>query len=79
MLQMLPSIEDGHLVLHFGGEIDEPAAAAVAGMIDHAMGACSLDFTDVTRVESAGFALLAEAIRRCPYQLLVRGLPQRPG
>ena len=71
---MLPSIEDGHVVLHFGGEIDEESAATVAKMIDKSLGDLSLDFTDVEKVESAGFTLLAEAIRRCPYKLVVRGL-----
>src|SRR5947208_3015504 len=74
MLQMLPSIEDGHVVLHFGGEIDEQSAATVAQMIDRSKGDCSLDFTDVKRVEAKGFSLLAEAIKRCPYRLAVRGL-----
>lgn len=74
MLQMLPSIEDGHVVLHFGGEIDEESAVTVAQMIDHSLGDFSLDFTDVKRVEDAGFTVLAEAIRRCPYRLVVRGL-----
>jgi len=75
MLQMLPSIEDGHVVLHLGGEIDAQSAATVAEMIDHSMGDFSLDFTDVKLVEDAGFNVLAEAIHRCPYKLAVRGLP----
>ncbi len=75
MLQMLPSIEDGHVVLHLGGEIDAQSAATVAEMIDHSMGDFSLDFTDVKRVEDASFNVLADAIRRCPYRLAVRGLP----
>lgn len=75
MLQMQPSIEDGHVVLRLGGELDAKSAAAVAGMIDHSRGDFSLDFTDVARVEDAGFSLLAEAIRRCPYRLVLRGLP----
>jgi ABC-type transporter Mla MlaB component len=77
MLQMKPSIEDGHVVLHFGGEIDEQSAATVAEMIDHSLGDFSLDFSDVERVEDAGFTLLSEAIRRCPYKLAVRGLEMR--
>jgi anti-anti-sigma regulatory factor len=76
MLQMLPSIEDGHVVLHFGGEIDAQSAATVAEMIDHTMGACSLDFTGVERVEETGLDVVTEAIRRCPYKLIVRGLPE---
>ena len=75
MLQMLPSIEDGHVVLHFGGEIDAQSAETVAQLNDRSMGDFSLDFTDVKRVEDAGFGVLAEAIRRCPYKLVVRGLP----
>jgi len=75
MLQMLPSIEDGHVVLHLGGEIDAQSAATVAEVIDHSMGDFSLDFTDVKHVEDAGFSVLADAIRRCPYRLAVRGLP----
>ena len=74
MLQLKPSIEDGHVVLHFGGEIDEQSAATVAQLIDRSMGDCALDFTDVKRVEAAGFTMMAEAIRRCPYKLVVRGL-----
>jgi len=38
------------------------------------MGDFSLDFSDVKRVEQSGFAVLAQAIRRCPYKLVVRGL-----
>ena len=75
MLQMHPSIEDGHVVMRFDGEIDADAAATVAGMIDRSWGDLSLDFTDVGRVEEAGFSLLADAIRRCPYRLAIRGLP----
>ena len=75
MLQMHPSIEDGHVVMRFDGELDAEGAATVAGMIDHSWGDFSLDFTDVARVEDAGFSLLAEAIRRCPYRLVIRGLP----
>ncbi|MFN2548161.1 MAG: STAS domain-containing protein [Myxococcales bacterium] len=75
MLQLLPSIEDGHVVLHLGGEIDVDSAATVAQLIDRSMGDFSLDFTDVKRVEDAGFNVLADAIRRCPYRLVVRGLP----
>ena len=74
MLQMLPSIEDGHVVLHLGGEIDAQSAATVAQLIDHSMGDFSLDFTDVKRVEDVGFTVLADAIRRCPYKLVLRGL-----
>ncbi len=76
MLQMLPSIEDGHLVLRVGGELDDEGAAAVARIIRQSMGDFSIDFTDVKRVEDAGFTVLAQAIRRCPYRLVVRGLPQ---
>ena len=82
MLQMLPSIEDGHVVLHLGGELDALGAAAVASLIDHSRGECSLDFSGVGRIEDAGFRVLAEAIRRCPYKLDVRGLDAtklRPG
>jgi anti-anti-sigma regulatory factor len=75
MLQMLPSIEDGHVVLHLGGEIDGEAAATVARLIGQSMGDLSIDFSDVARVEDAGFTVLADAIRRCPYRLVVRGLP----
>ena len=76
MLQMLPSIEDGRVVLHVAGELDDEGAAAVARVIGQSMGDFSIDFTDVKRVEDAGFAVLAQAIRRCPYKLMVRGLPQ---
>ena len=75
MLQMKPSIEDGHMVLRFGGEIDSQSAATVADMIDHTRGDCSLDFTDAA-LEDASLDVLAEAIRRCPYKLSVRGLPK---
>jgi ABC-type transporter Mla MlaB component len=74
MLQMLPSIEDGHVVLRLGGDLDGEGAAAVARLIGQSMGDFSLDFTDVKRVEESGFAVLAQAIRRCPYKLVVRGL-----
>ncbi len=74
MLQMLPSIEDGHVVLRLGGELDGEGAAAVARLIGQSMGDFSIDFTDVKRVEDAGFDVLAQAIRRCPYKLVVRGL-----
>ena len=74
MLQMLSSIEDGHLVLHLGGEIDDEGAAAVARLIGQSMGDFALDFTDVRNVEQVGFTVLAQAIRRCPYKLVLRGL-----
>jgi ABC-type transporter Mla MlaB component len=74
MLQMVPSIEDGRVVLHLGGELDGEGAAAVARLIGQSMGDFSLDFSDVKRVEQSGFAVLAQAIRRCPYKLVVRGL-----
>jgi anti-anti-sigma regulatory factor len=74
MLQMLPSIEDGHVVLRLGGDLDDEGAAAVARLINQSMGDFSIDFTDVKRVEDAGFDVLAQAIRRCPYKLVVRGL-----
>ena len=74
MLQMLPSIEDGHVVLRLGGDLDGEGAAAVARLIGQSMGDFSIDFTDVKRVEDAGFDVLAQAIRRCPYKLVVRGL-----
>ena len=76
MLRMLPSIEDGRLVLHVGGELDGEGAAAMARIIGQSMGDFSIDFTDVKRVEDAGFTVLAQAIRRCPYKLVIRGLPQ---
>jgi len=43
------------------------------------MGDFSIDFTDVRRVEHSGFAVLAQAIRRCPYKLVVRGLQDEAG
>jgi anti-anti-sigma regulatory factor len=79
MLQMLSSIEDGRVVLHVGGELDGEGAAAVARLIGQSMGDFSLDFTDVNRIEQSGFAVLAQAIRRCPYKLVVRGLKEGPG
>ena len=79
MLQMLPSIEDGHVVLHLGGELDGEGAAAVARLIGQSMGDFSIDFTDVRRVEHSGFAVLTQAIRRCPYKLVVRGLQDEAG
>jgi anti-anti-sigma regulatory factor len=79
MLQMLPSIEDGHVVLHLGGEIDGEGAAAVARLIGQSKGDFSIDFTDVQRVEESGFDVLAQAIRRCPYKLVVRGLKDDAG
>ena len=74
MLQMVSSIEDGRVVLRLGGELDGEGAAAVARLIGQSMGVFSLDFSDVKRVEQSGFAVLAQAIRRCPYKLVVRGL-----
>ena len=74
MLQMLPSIEDGHLVLRLGGELDSEGAATVARLIGQSMGDFAIDFTDVMRVEESGFNVLAQAMRRCPYKLVVRGL-----
>ncbi len=74
MLQMLPSIEDGHLVLRLGGELDSEGAAAVARLIGQSMGDFAIDFTDVMRVEETGFKVLAKAMHQCPYKLVVRGL-----
>lgn len=74
MLQMLPSIEDGHVVLHLDGDLDTEGAAAVARLIGQSKGDFAIDFTDVHRVEDAGFTVLAQAIRRCPYKLVMRGL-----
>jgi anti-anti-sigma regulatory factor len=74
MLQMLPSIEDGHVVLRLGGELDGEGAAAVARLIGQSKGDFSIDFTDVHRVEESGFDVLAQAVRRCPYRLVMRGL-----
>ena len=79
MLHMLPSIEDGQMVLRLGGELDGEGAAAVARLIGQSMGALSIDFTDVQRVEESGFDVLAQAIRRCPYKLVVRGLTDEAG
>jgi anti-anti-sigma regulatory factor len=79
MLQMLPSIEDGHLVLRLGGELDSEGAAAVARLIGQSMGDFAIDFTDVMRVEESGFNVLAQAMRRCPYKLVVRGLRSAGG
>jgi anti-anti-sigma factor len=74
MLRMVSSIEDGRVVLHVGGELDGEGAAAVARLIGQSMGDFSIDFSDVKSVEDSGFAVLAQAIRRCPYRLVVRGL-----
>jgi len=79
MLQMLPSIEDGHVVLRLGGELDGEGAAAVARLIAQSMGDFEIDFTDVFKVEETGFDVLAQAIRRCPYKLVVRGLAAETG
>lgn len=79
MLQMLPSIEDGHVVLHLGGELDGEGAAAVARLIGQSKGAFEIDFTDVHKVEETGFNVLSQAIRRCPYRLVVRGLGTETG
>ena len=79
MLQMVSSIEDGRVVLRLGGELDGEGAAAVARLIGQSMGDFSLDFSDVKRVEQSGFAVLAQAIRRCPYKLVVRGLEESAG
>jgi anti-anti-sigma regulatory factor len=79
MLQMLPSIEDGHLVLRLGGELDSEGAATVARLIGQSMGDFAIDFTDVMRVEEAGFKVLAQAMHRCPYKLVVRGLRSSDG
>ncbi|HTO98706.1 MAG TPA: hypothetical protein VMK66_16770 [Myxococcales bacterium] len=76
MLRMVSSIEDGHLVLHVGGELDGEGAAAVARLIGQSMGDFCIDFSDVKNVEDAGFTVLSQAIRRCPYRLAVRGLSQ---
>jgi anti-anti-sigma factor len=73
-LQMLPSIEDGHVVLHLGGELDNEGAATVARLIDQSMGDLSLDFTRVSSLDESGLPVLADAIRRCPYRLAVLGL-----
>ena len=73
-MQLLPSIEDGHIVLHLGGDIDAQGAETVAHLIDQSKGEFAIDFTDVGRVEDAGFSVLAAAIRRCPYRTVVRGL-----
>ncbi|HEY4885630.1 MAG TPA: hypothetical protein VII08_18540 [Myxococcales bacterium] len=62
------------MVLRLGGELDGEGAAAVARLIGQSMGNLSIDFTDVQRVEEAGFAVVSQAIRRCPYKLVVRGL-----
>jgi anti-anti-sigma regulatory factor len=78
MLRMLTSIEDGHVVLRVGGELDGEGAAAVARLIGQCMGDFSIDFSDVQRVEHAGFTVLAQAIRRCPYKLAVHGLKDEP-
>jgi anti-anti-sigma regulatory factor len=79
MLQMLPSIEDGHVVLRLGGELDGEGAAAVARLIGQSMGDFAIDFTDVRQVEDTGFDVLTQAIRRCPYKLVVRGLKPETG
>ena len=74
MLRMVSSIEDGRVLLRVGGELDGEGAAAVARLIGQSMGDFSIDFTDVKSVEDSGFTVLAQAIRRCPYRLVVRGL-----
>jgi anti-anti-sigma regulatory factor len=74
MLQMLPTIEDGHIVLRLGGDIDAESAATVASLIDRSTSSFYIDFTEVGRVEDASFTVLADAIRRCPYRLVLRGL-----
>ena len=79
MLHMLSSIEDGHVVLRLDGELDGEGAAAVARLIGQSMGDFSIDFTDVKHVEQSGFAVLAQAIRRCPYKLVMRGLQDEAG
>jgi len=77
MLHMLPSIENGHLVLHLDGELDGEGAAAVARLIGQTMGDFLIDFTDVGRIEEPGFTVLSRAMHRCPYHLEVRGLQGR--
>ena len=52
------------------------AGAIVARLIGQSMGDFAIDFTDVKRVEDTGFAVLAQAIRRCPYRLVMRGLEE---
>ena len=74
MLQMVSEIEDGRVLLRVRGELDGEGAAAVARLIGQSMGDFSIDFSDVKRIEDSGFAVLAQAIRRCPYRLMVRGL-----
>jgi anti-anti-sigma regulatory factor len=74
MLQMLPTIEDGHIVLHLDGDIDAESAATIASLIDRSTSSLFIDFTDVGQVEEAGFTVLADAIRRCPHRLVLRGL-----
>ena len=74
MLHMLPEIEDGHLVLRLDGELDGEGAATVARLIGQSKCDCLIDFTEVKSVEDAGFQILAQAIRRCPYRLRLRGL-----
>jgi ABC-type transporter Mla MlaB component len=51
----------------------------VARLIGQSMGDLSIDFTDVRRVEEASFVVLSQAIRRCPYKLVVRGLEEQAG
>ncbi len=70
-MQMLPWIEEGHIVLRLGGEIDREGARAVAGLIEASTHDFFIDFTDVTGVEEAGFTVLADAIHRCPHRLVL--------
>jgi anti-anti-sigma regulatory factor len=71
---MLPVIENGHVVVRLDGELDAEGAATVARVIGQSQGDFELDFSGVARIDDAGLKVVADAIRRCPYRLALRGL-----
>lgn len=73
-MQLLPSIEDGHVVLHLGGDLDADGAATVVRLIQQTKGDGAIDFSDIQSCEQGTLDTVTDAIRRCPYHLAVRGL-----
>ena len=72
-MQLLPEIENGHVVLHLGGELDKEGAVTVARLISQSMGDFAIDFTSVASIDNDCLDIVEEAISRCPYRLSLRG------
>lgn len=72
-MQLLPAIENGHVVLHLGGELDKEGAATVARLIGQSKGDFAIDFTRVDRIHVEGLDIVEQAINSCPYHLSLRG------